>query len=140
MRLVVAHSPTVRFDVPIMARRCMAGRGMLMHGASDGQGVLVWLRGAAGQVLDTGTYPLLPRGDSASSRGAIASVRFLVGDVAHGLTLDDGSATVTVASPPFALRVRGVGLETALAEQRSAELTLEQVPLASDTVPCGVQP
>ena len=139
VRLVSARSPdTVRFEVPVVARRCGDGRGVLLHGAREGQGVLVWLRGA--YPPDTGAYPLLPRGDSVAVRGVIAAVRFQLGDVAHGLTLEDGSASVTRASPRLALHVRGVGLETSVAEQRTAELALERVPLAPDTVPCGVRP
>ncbi len=129
---------TVRFDVPVVARRCGDGRGVLMQGVREGQGVLVWLRG--GYPPDTGAYPLLPRGDSVALRGVIAAVRFQLGDVPHGLMLDDGSADVTRATPLLALHVRGVGLETSVAEQRTVEFALERVPLAPDTVPCGVRP
>ena len=139
MRLVIAKSgETVRFEVPVVAQRCGDGRGLLMHGAREGQGVLVWLRG--GYPPDTGAYPLLPRGDSVALRGVIAAVRFQLGDVPHGLSLDDGSARVTRATPHLSLHVRGLGLETAVAEQRTAELALERVPLAPDTVPCRVRP
>lgn len=129
---------TVRFEVPVVAQRCGDGRGLLLHGARQGRGVLVWLRG--GFPPATGTYPLLPRGDSVALRGVIVAVRFVLGDVAHGLTLDEGSANVTRTTPQLALQVRGVGLETTVAEQRTAEVALERVPLAPDTVPCRVQP
>jgi hypothetical protein len=139
VRVVLSRSrDTVRFEVPVVAHRCGDGRGLLLHGAREGQGVLVWLRG--GYPPDTGAYPLLPRGDSVALRGVIAAVRFQLGDVPHGLMLDDGSASVTSATPQFALHVRGIGLETSVAEQRTAELTLERVPLAPDTVPCRVRP
>lgn len=139
MRVVLARSrDTVRFEVPVVAQRCGDGRGVLLHGAREGQGVLVWLRGA--YPPDTGAYPLLPRGDSVALRGVIAAVRFQLGDVPHGLTLDNGSASVTQATPQLALHVRGLGLEMAVAEQRTADLALERVPLAPDTVPCRVRP
>jgi len=135
----MAKAPdTVRFEVPVVAQRCGDGRGVLLHGAREGQGVLVWLRGS--YPPDTGAYPLLPRGDSVALRGVIAAVRFQLGDIPHGLMLDDGSASVSRATPRLALRVRGVGLETSVAERHTAELALERVPLAPDTVPCGVRP
>ncbi|MGH7612538.1 MAG: hypothetical protein ACREMW_00670 [Gemmatimonadales bacterium] len=138
MRVVLARSrDTVRFEVPVVAQRCGDGRGVLLHGAREGQGVLVWLRGA--YPPDTGAYPLLSRGDSVALRGVIAAVRFQLGDVPHGVTLEDGSANVTQATPELGLHVSGLGLETTVAEQRTAELVLERVPLAPDTVPCRVR-
>jgi hypothetical protein len=138
VRLVLKSRDTVRFEVPVAARRCGDGRGILMHGARGGQGVLVWLRSS--YPPDTGVYPLLPRGDSVALRGVIAAVRFQLGDVPHGLALDEGSASVTRATPQLALQLRGVGLETSIAEQRTAEITFDRVPLAPDTVPCRVLP
>jgi len=136
--MIAKAGDTVHFEVPVVAQRCGDGRGVLMHGVREGRGVLVWLRGS--YPPDTGAYPLLPRGDSVALRGVIAALRFQLGDVPHGLTLDEGSARVTRATPHLALHVRGVGLETTAAEQRTAELALERVPLAPDTVPCRVQP
>ena len=138
VRVVLARSgDTVRFEVPVVAQRCGDGRGVLLHGAREGQGVLVWLRGA--YPPDTGAYPLLARGDSVALRGAIAAVRYQVGDVPHGLPLEDGSASVTRASPELELQVNGLGLEASVAERRTVELVLERVPLAPDTVPCQVR-
>ena len=125
---------TVRFEVPVVATMCADGAGVLVHGERRGQGLLVWLRGGA--PPDTGTYPLLTRGDTAATSGAVVSVRFMVGDVAHGVTLDDGDATVVGATPQLELQVRGRGVETGLAGQRSAELALEHVTLEPDTVSC----
>lgn len=125
---------TVRFEVPVIAAACGGGAGLLLHGERRGQGVLVWLRGAE----RPGTYPLLARGDTAAPRGAIASIRYLVSEVAHGVTLDDGSATVTRATPPLELQIRGHAAETISAMQRSAEVVLERVTLAPDTVSCRV--
>jgi len=48
--------------------------------------------------------------------------------------------TLTRATPPFALRAEGLGVETRLAQQRFAELTVEGVPLLPDTTPCLVEP
>ena len=141
VRLVATgSSDTVRFEVPVVAQRCVEGRGLLVHGARHGQGVLVLLRAAGGATLDTGAYRLLTRGDTTAARGAIAAVRFLVGEVAHGLTLDDGTATVRRATAPFTVRVRGIGLEMSLGQRRTAEFALERVPLAPDSVLCPPQP
>lgn len=139
MRLVIPGTrDTTRFTVSVTAQHCGPGRGLLLHGQHEGAGVLVWLRYAGG--LDTGTFPLISRGDTATSPGAIAGVRFLHGQVASGMTIDDGSVTVTHAAPPYAVHIQGVGVETAIAQQRRADLTLEDVPLLSDTVPCLAQP
>jgi hypothetical protein len=140
IRLVQAGSAdTIRFEVPVVARSCAVGGGILMSGARRGQGVLLWLR-ADRAVSDTGAYPLLVRGDSGSARGAIAAVRFVVGPVSHGFTVDDGLALVTSAAPSFAVHVQGRGVEPGLGGQRSAELALAGVPLAPDTVSCQAQP
>lgn len=137
VRIALSGMPdTVRFEVPVVAMRCADGTGLLVHGERRGQGLLVWLRGDA--PPDTGLYPLLTRGDTAAARGAVASVRFMIGDVAHGVTLDDGAATVARATPELQMQVRGHGLESASAGRRSAELTLEQVTVEPDTVSCRV--
>ncbi len=139
VRLVQAGATdTIRFEVPVRAQQCADGRGILVTGARQGQGVLVWLR-ADRAALDTGTYPLLARADSGAVRGVIAAVRFVIGPATHGLTVDDGTATVTQSTPSLALQVRGHGIEAGLGAPRSAELTLERVPLAADTVSCQVQ-
>lgn len=129
---------TIRFEVPVRAQRCVDGRGILVTGAHQGQGVLVWLR-ADRAAPDTGTYPLLARADSGSVRGVVAAVRFVIGPVTHGLTVDDGTASVTQAAPAVTLQVRGHGVEPGLGGPQSVELTLDRVPLTADTVSCQVQ-
>ena len=139
VRLVQAGSAdTIQFDVPVVARVCAGGRGIMVSGAWRGEGVLVWLRAERARP-DTGTYPLLARGDSGSVRGVIAAVRFVVGPTSHGFIVDDGSATVTRVIPSFAAQLHGRGVEPGLGGQRSADLTLERVPFAPDTVSCQVQ-
>jgi hypothetical protein len=138
VRLAIRGTPdTVRFEVPVVAQRCGPGHGLLLHGEQRDLGVLVWLRDAGNP--DTGTYPLVSRGDTETVRGAIAAVRFLVGGLASGITINDGSVTLTRATPPLALRAEGMGVETRLAQQRFAELTVEGVPLLPDTTPCLVE-
>lgn len=137
VRLVIRGTrDTLRFEVPVVAQRCGPGRGLLVHGQREGRGVLVWLRGSGVPVA--GTYPLVSRGDT-TTPGAIAAVRFLIDELASGVTIDDGSVTVSRAAPPFALQVRGSGIGTAFSQLRQAEVDLERVPLRPDTVPCRVQ-
>jgi hypothetical protein len=137
VRIVLSGIPdTIRFEVPAVATKCAEGSGLLIHGEQRGQGFLVWLRG--GSSPDTGTYPLLTRGDTVAVRGALASLRYMIGDVAHGFALDDGTATLTRATPPLALELRGLGVEAASAGQRRAVVSLEQVALHPDTVSCRV--
>lgn len=135
---LVGAVDTIHFEVPVVAQSCVEGRGVLVTGAREGQGLLVLLR-VAGAALDTGSYPLLSRADSATARGVIVAVRFVDGPASHGFTVDDGVATVTQVSPSLAVQVRGRGVES-VGGQRSAELTLDQVPLAPDTVSCRMQP
>jgi len=137
---LIGTSDTVRFAVPVIAAPCGGGTGLLLHGEQRGQGVLVWLRDAGGSRPDTGSYPLLTRGDTVAPRGVIASIRYLVGDIAHGVTLDNGAARVARSAPPLALQIRGRGVETAVAGQRSAEVVLEDVTLAPDSVTCRPGP
>lgn len=143
VRLVgVGSADTAHFEVPVTARRCADGRGILVTGAQAGQGVLVWLR-STGAALDTGAYPLLTRGDSSGARGAIVAVRYAVGPVTHGLTVDDGVAIVTRTTPALDVAVRGNGLEVpsgGRGGQRTVELAADRVPLGPDPAFCRVQP
>lgn len=130
---------TVRFEVPVMAWRCAGGGGVLVTGAREGQGVLLLLRSGE-PVIDTGSYVLLTRADSAALRGAIVAIRFSVGPTSHGLTVDDGTARVSRTTPTLAAAVSGRGVETGTAVQRTADLTVDDVPLAPDSAFCRVQP
>lgn len=130
---------TIRFEVPAIAQRCADGGGVLVTGARQGQGILLLLR-SAGAPIDTGTYELLTRADSTASRGAIVAIRYSVGPVSHGLTVDDGSAMVTEALPSLTAEVLGRGAEAGTGAQRTAEVTVRHVPLAADSAFCRVQP
>jgi hypothetical protein len=136
---LVGTVDTIHFEVPVVAQPCVEGRGVLVTGAREGQGLLVLIR-AAGAALDTGSYPLLTRADSATVRGVIVAVRYVDGPASHGFTVDDGVATVTQVSPSLSVQVRGRGVEGGVGGPRSAELTLDQVLLAPDSVSCRVQP
>jgi hypothetical protein len=135
---ITGGGDTVGFRIPMRARRCADDRGVMLDGALHGNGLLVWLRDGVG-APDGGNYPLLSRGDSAAPRGAIASVRYILGTVAHGVIVDSGSATLTREQPPYAVHVIGNGAEVAIPGRRSVEVTADNVALARDTVNCQVQ-
>jgi hypothetical protein len=137
VRVWVARLPkdTVRFEAPARARRCSGGRGgVLLQGASGGNGVAVWLRSP--DAIASGPWPLLQRGDTVTPRGAIVGVRYNVGDYAHGAPLDSGAVRVTRTGDVITLVARGGGLDGAAHGRLSVEATFEAVPLAADTVSC----
>lgn len=135
---ITGGGDTVGFRIPVRARRCADNHGVVLDGAQHGNGLLVWLRDGVGPP-DGGNYPLLSRGDSTAPRGAIASVRYIIGTVAHGVTVDSGTATLTRETPPYAVQLKGNGAEVAIPGRRSVELTADRVPLEADTVNCVVQ-
>jgi hypothetical protein len=137
VRVWVARLPkdTVRFEVPARARRCSGGRGgVLLQGASGGNGVAVWLRSP--DSIASGPWPLLQRGDTVTRRGAIVGVRYNVGDYAHGAPLDSGAVRVTRTGGVLTLVARGGGLDGAAHGRLSVEATFAAVPLEADTVSC----
>lgn len=135
---ITGGGDTVGFQIPVRARRCADDHGIVLDGSQHGNGLLVWLRDGVGPP-DDGNYPLLSRGDSAAPRGAITSVRYILGTVAHGLIVDSGAALLTRDKPPYAVHIKGNGAEVAIPGRRSVELTADPVPLERDTVNCVVQ-
>ena len=138
VRALVVRPPkdTVRFTVPAIASQCVGGigHGLLVRGSSGGNGAILWLR--TPDTLATGSWVLLQRGDTVSPRGATVGVRFMVGDVAHGVALDSGEVTVTVLRPAVTLMVRGAGLAVLAAGRVTAEVAFDGVPVGADTVSC----
>jgi hypothetical protein len=130
----------VRFEAPASADRCgVAGAGgVVLHGASGGNGVLVWLRQR--DSLPSGDWPVLQRTDTVTARGAIVGARFMISEVAHGVPLDSGAVAVTRAGSGISAHVRGSGLEVAAAGRVSVDAAFDAVALGSDTVSCGMTP
>lgn len=123
--------------LPAVGNRCADGRGWLIEAASErGQGVLLLL--VAPDSLAPGEYPLLGPGDTTTPRGAHAAVRYMIADLAHGLTLTGGAVTVTATRPTVAGTVRGEGLEGSVRVEVEAEYS--GVRLAGDTAHCRPQP
>lgn len=106
---------------------------------------MIWLRpvpSAFPESLASGEFPLLARADSLSTRGATVAVRFMVGEIAHGVTLDSGAVTVTAVDSALGARVRGSGVDVlgaGPAGRVSADASFESVPLDPDTVRCEVR-
>lgn len=141
LRARVTRPPrdTVRFEARATASRCggAARAGLLIEGTERGNGVLVWLR--YGDSLAGGEFPLLPRADAVASRGAVVAVRFVVGDVAYGVTLDSGTVAVTTARGLLGVTARGSGLEVVGAARVAVDAAFESVAVGPDAA-CQVQP
>ena len=142
MRALVTRPPkdTVRFTALAVASQCVGGtgHGLLVRGSSGGNGAILWLR--TPDTLAAGKWPLLQRGDTVSSRGATVGVRFMMGDVAHGVALDSGEVTVTALRPSVTVVVRGAGLAVSAAGRVAAEVAFDAVPVGADTVSCRFRP
>jgi hypothetical protein len=145
LRAQVIRPPrdTVRFDTPASAGRCDragsgAGRGVLIRGTQGGNGVLIWLR--PGDSLAPGDFPLLERADSVAARGAVVAVRFMLGEVAHGLWVDSGAVSVSRRADRLTVTARGTGPELGTSGRVTLAASFESVALGSDTVSCQVRP
>lgn len=135
------NKDTVRFEAPATAAPCgRATLGLVLKGSSGGNGVMIWVR--SGDSAAWGDFSLLARGDSSTARGAVVALRFMVGDAAHGVTLDSGAVSVTHVPPGRELhaRVRGSGRETVVPSRVALDARFEAVPLARDTVTCMARP
>ena len=133
-----ATRDSVRFETPASLRRCGGARGFVLEGELRGNGVLVWLR-KGGDSLPPGRYPVLLRGDTLTPRGAVVAVRFMTGEMAHGLVLDSGWVTVTVGGgkePSVSAAVRGAGLEPTAGRRVAVEAEFTKTGLAADSARC----
>jgi len=141
VRALVArpHNDTIRFEAPARAKRCSGGTGragLLLQGSSEGNGVVVWLRGSRPDSPTGGPWPLVQRGDTVSPRGASVGVRYMMNEVAHGLALDSGAVDVRETGGVITVVARGTGIETAVGGRVALEASFDSVPLETDTVSC----
>ena len=124
---------TIRFEAPAAMLRCSGGTAVLLQGADQrGSGVLTRLR--YHDSLVAGAFPLIALGDSITPRGANVAVRYMKGEVAHGLALDSGAVDLTKAGDAVAARVRGSGLEGSV--RVAVDASYAPMPLSADTTPC----
>jgi hypothetical protein len=128
----------VVFDAVATARRCAGGHGIVLQGVSGGGGLLVWIR-APGAVT-AGVYPVLPRGDSTSRRGAVIAARYLVHEAPHGFSADTGSVTLLAADPAYAARLEGRGIEVSAATRPSVSAEIHGARMEGDSIACSVKP
>lgn len=128
----------MRFTVPATVRHCAAGRGFLIEGRAGGNGVLVWLH--RGDSMPSDDYAIHGVRDTVTAQGAGVAVRYMTGDVAHGLSLDSGTATLRHTGQPWNLAVHGSGLEIpgGLRVMLAAQY-LDLAP-ATDTISCEPEP
>jgi hypothetical protein len=126
---------SARFEAAATAHRCGSGHGVVLEAAARGNGLLVWLRFP--DSLTPGSYQPLSRADTTIPRGAVTVVRWMQGDVAHGIVLDSGAVTVTPLAGHLTVRAQGSGLEYAGARRASVDAVFEQVVLAAETTGCG---
>ncbi len=73
----------------------------------------------------------------------MVAVRFMTGDLAHGLVLDSGAVTVTAGQArgsDVTVAVRGAGLESAEGRRVGVEAEFAKTRLGADGVPCQSQP
>lgn len=140
MRTVISRPQldTVRFTVPAAARRCTAGRGFLIEGREGGNGVLVWLH--RGDSIPNDDYAIRGVRDTVTPQGAGVAVRYMTGDVAHGLSLDSGTATLRRAATPWSLEVNGSGLEIPGGLRIMIAAQFLDLAPATDTISCQPQP
>ena len=137
-----AGQDTVRFEIPVVLRHCRSPRsGLVFEAVGGGNGLLVWLHGAGGDSAASGEFPILGVRDTVSKRGAVVSVRYMTGELAHGYSLDSGTIGVTASPGRLALRVSGSGLETPgafrpLLDAALDSVALDRSPTAADSVPC----
>jgi hypothetical protein len=130
---------TLHFALPAAAHHCKGRRALLLEAATEqGNGVLVLLR--YGDSLAVGPVPLIALGDSITPRGANVAVRYMKGDIAHGVSLDSGVVDLTATGDVLAARVRGAGLETGQRIFVDATYGGVRRPSPGDTVPCGYAP
>jgi hypothetical protein len=93
-----------------------------------------------GDSLATGSFPLIALGDSITQRGANVAVRYMQGDVAHGLSLDSGAVELTATGDALAGQVQGSGLEGGVRAKIDAVFAGVSLPPPGDTVPCRYRP
>jgi hypothetical protein len=125
---------SMRFTTPATARRCAHGGGVVLQGATGGNGAIAWLR--TPDSLAAGSWVLLQRGDTVSRRGATLAVRWVAGDIARGAALDSGRVAVVRTARDITVRASGSGLEASIGRVM-LEATFAAVPLVPDTVTCA---
>jgi len=138
VRVTLGISDSVAFDAVATTRLCAGGHGIVLEGVTGGQGVLVWIRSPG--AVTAGAYPVVPRGDSTSPRGAIIAARYLVHEAPHGFSADTGSVTLLAAGPAYAARLQGRGIEVSAATRPSLDAEIHGARVEGDSIHCSAKP
>ena len=141
LRATVAppHADPIVFAVAAAAHRCSGGPSLVLQaGDEHGNGVLVVLR--RGDSLAYGSFPLVALGDSITPRGANVAVRYMMVDIAHGLSLDSGAVDLSVTGGALDAGVHGSGLEGGARVKVDAAYAGVPLTPPGDTVPCRFIP
>jgi hypothetical protein len=135
--IAVPHSDTIRLALPASMHRCSDGRSALLEAESpEGSGVLVRLRYR--DSLTSDSLPVVVPGDTALVPAATVAVRYLIRDTPHAFVLDSGRVIVRLERARISANIAGSGLENA--NRTPARIEFRDVPLATDTVPCHLEP
>jgi hypothetical protein len=129
-----ADSSLVELTVPVEARRCSDGAGLLILGVAERHGMLVWVATAGGP--DTGAYALSPAGDTLPGRHARASLRYLIDDRAHSLAIDSGTVHLERAGDALSGTVTGSGFDHGAGHRPLVRAELRGIPVLPDSGPC----
>lgn len=129
-----AESTRVELTVPVEARRCSDGAGLLILGVADRQGMLVWVATAGGP--DTGAYTLSPAGDSLPGRHARASLRYLTDDRTHAFAIDSGTVHLEHAGDTLSGTVTGSGFDHGAGRRPLVRADLRGIAVLPDSGRC----
>lgn len=136
---MIAFPPkdTLRLSLPARTVWCGDGHSLLIESLSpEGSGLLVRLRYR--DSLTSDSVPIVIPWDTAATPAAVVGVRFSLHDVPHGYSLDSGRVLVQRDGSRVRVTGAGVGVESAI--RIRVELTSRDVPIGTDTVPCGFAP
>ena len=136
---MVAFPPkdTIRFELPVRTQWCREGRALLLEALNpEGSGVLLRLRYRDSLISDS--LPIVDPADTTTTPGASVAIKFFTHNTPRGYTLDSGRVAVRREADVIAVNVSGSGIESAI--RIRAQVEWQDVPLGTDSVPCGTSP
>ncbi len=132
-----AQLDTVRLTIPVIARPCAGGTGLVISGTAGGDGVLIWLGDST--AADTGAYTINTAADSVAGRHARVSLRFQTGDLARAVALDSGTVRLASDGATFAGSVTGSGSDPSAGDRPLVRGGFRGI-AGGDSVPCRFGP
>lgn len=119
-------------SIPFAAHPCV-GPGALLEGNDGSEGALIWVSRSR---VDSGTLRIRTAEERDTADHARVVIRYLTGNVPHGLALDSGSVRLRDSAGVQSGAVAGRGLEIPGAVRVVVEGVFFGVLPGSDTVPC----